>query len=67
MHIDGPNKVAMSLEATLVTRPLPIARLVLMPTGRTPTAGPPFGAGEARHVSLFTFVCEILKVFAVFP
>ena len=67
MHIDGPHKVPMSLETTLLTGPLPIARLVLMPTGRTPAAGSSFGAGEARHVSLFAFVREIIHVFAIFP
>jgi hypothetical protein len=67
MHIDGPNQIPMSLKTTLFTDPLPIVRLVLMSTGRTPAAGSSFRAGEARHVGLFAFVGEIVHVFAIFP
>jgi len=67
MHVDGPNQIPMSLKTAVFTGPLPIARLVCMPTGRTPAARSSFGAGEARHMGLFAFVGEIVHVFAIFP
>ncbi len=38
-----------------------------MPTARTLARGPSFGASEARDVSLFGFVGEIVNILAIFP
>ncbi len=38
-----------------------------MPTARTLARGPSFGASEARDVSLFGFVAEIVNILAIFP
>lgn len=67
MHGDGPNQISMSLETARFAGPLPIARLVLLSTRRTPAADSSLGAGEARQVSPFPFVRQILKIFAIFP
>jgi hypothetical protein len=40
---------------------------MFMPTVGTPAAGSSFGAGEARHVGLLTFVGQIINVLAIFP
>src|SRR5579872_3238758 len=67
MHIERPDQVTMSLETTQFAVPLPIPRLVLMPTTRTLATCSPFGASEARDVSLFTFMGQVVDVLAIFP
>lgn len=67
MHIDTANKVTMSCEPTDLAMPLPITRLVFMPTPRTLATGSSFRASEARNVSLFAFMREVIDVLAIFP
>ena len=57
----------MSTETALFAVPLPVSRLVFMPTGRTLARCASFGASEARHVSLGAFVSQVVNIFAIFP
>src|SRR5205823_9709281 len=54
-------------EAALLAVPLPVFRLVFMPTSGTLAACSSFRAREARDVSLLCLVSEIGEVFAIFP
>ena len=67
VHIDRPDEIAVTGEAAGTACPVSVLGLVTMPTAGTPARCSSFGAGEARDVSLFAFVGEIVKVFAVFP
>jgi hypothetical protein len=57
----------MSRESALVAVPLPVFRLVFMPTSGTLAARSSFGAREVRDVSLLCLVGEIVDVFAISP
>ena len=67
MPIERPYQVTMSLETTVFAVPLPITRLVLMPTTRTLANCSSFGASEARDVSLFAFMGQVVDILAIFP
>src|SRR5712692_2146729 len=67
MHIDRANKVTMALKSTDPACPISAFGLLFMPTARTPATCSSFGASEARDVSLFRFVGEVVDIFAIFP
>ena len=67
MHVDRPYQIAVEGFATLLATPNPPFRFVLMPTSGTLATCSSFGASEARDVSLFRFVCEIVNVLSIFP
>ena len=67
MHIDRTNQVTMTCEPALLAVPNPAFGFVLMPTSGTLATCSSFGASEARDVSLFRFVGEIIDVFAILP
>lgn len=67
MHIDRTNQITVASEAALAAHPIAVLGFVLMPTSGTPTTSSSFGVGEARDVSLFGFVREIVDVFAILP
>ncbi len=57
----------MAFKATDPACPISAFGLLFMPTARTLATGSSFGASEARDVSLFRFVTQIVNIFAVFP
>ena len=67
MHIDRPDEIAVTGEAAGTACPVSVLGLVSVSTSGTPARCSSFGAGEARDVSVFAFVGEIVNVFAVFP
>jgi hypothetical protein len=67
MHIDRANQITVALETAGAAGPISILGLMFMLTARTLTRCSSFGAREARDVSLFGFVGEIVNVFAIFP
>ncbi len=67
MHIDGPDQITVAYEPTGFAPPYSAFGLLFMPTARTLTRCSSFRASEARDVSLFRFVGEIIDVFAILP
>jgi putative transposase len=67
MHINRANEVTVSREPASAAGPISVLGLVTIPTSGTPATGASFGAGQARDVSLFGFVSEIVDIFAIFP
>jgi hypothetical protein len=67
MHIDRPDEIAVTGEAAGTACPVSVLGLVGLSTSGTSARCSSFGAGEARDVSEFAFVGEIVHVFAVFP
>jgi hypothetical protein len=67
MHIDRANEVTVSREPTSPACPISSLGLMFMPTSRTLTRCSSFGASEARDVSLFGLVGEIVDLLALFP
>jgi hypothetical protein len=67
MHIDRANKVSMTTKPADPAYPISAFGLVLMPTARTLATCSSFRAGEARDVSLFRFVGEIVDILSIFP
>ena len=67
MHIDRTNEITVSREATGTACPISPFGLVFVPTSGTLARCSSFGAREARDVSLFRFVGEIIDVLAIFP
>jgi hypothetical protein len=57
----------MSLETTLLAVPLPVVRLVLMPTLGTLARCSSFRASEARNMGVLAFVSEIVDITTIFP
>jgi hypothetical protein len=62
MHIDRPHQIAVSIEPTGFAGPVPVARLMLMPTLGTLATCSSFRASEALDVSVFAFVGEVVDV-----
>src|SRR2546421_9602123 len=67
MHIDGPDQVAMAGKTARATDPISVLGLMAMLASGTLATCASFGASEARDVSLFGFVGEIIDVFAILP
>jgi hypothetical protein len=67
MHIDRTHQVTMSGEPAGAARPISAFGLVFVPTSGTPARGASFRASEARDVSSFGFVGEIVDILAIFP
>ncbi len=67
MHIDRAHQITVSREPTGAACPISPFGLMTMPTARTLATCSSFGASEARDVSLFGFMSEIVDVFAIFP
>jgi hypothetical protein len=67
MHIERTDEITVSGEPASTAYPISSFGLVFLPTARTLAACSLFGAREARDVSLFGFVGEIVDVFAILP
>ena len=67
MHIDGPDQVTMAGKTAGAADPISVLGLMTMPASGTLATCSSFGASEARDVSLFGFVGEIIDVFAILP
>jgi hypothetical protein len=67
MHIDRANQIPVALEAARTAGPIAVLGLVAMPTARTLATSSSFRASEARDVSRFGFVGQIVDIFAIFP
>jgi hypothetical protein len=67
MHIGRANHITVACEPTGTAKPYSAFGLLFMPTARTLTRCSSFRASEARDVSSFGFVGEILNVLAIFP
>ncbi len=67
MHIDRTHQVTVSREPASPACPISSLGLVFMPTARTLATCSSFGASEARDVSLFGLVGEIVDIFPIFP
>src|SRR6266567_5287599 len=67
MHIDGPDQVAMAGKTARAADPISVLGLMAMLASGTLATCASFGASEARDVSLFGFVGEIIDVFAILP
>ena len=67
MHIDTADQIPVSRKSAVLAMPLPVFRLVLLPTSGTLARCSSFGASEARHVGLFAFVGQIVNIFPVLP
>ncbi len=67
MHIDGSDQVTMAGKTAGASDPIAVLGLMTMPASGTLATCSSFGASEARDVSLFGFVGEIIDVFAILP
>jgi hypothetical protein len=67
MHIDRANQITAALETAGAADPVSVPGLVAVPTARTLTRCSSFRASEARDVSSFRFVGEIIEIFAILP
>jgi len=67
MHIDRTHEITVSREPASAACPISSLGLVFMPTARTLARCSSFGASEARDVSRFRFVGEIVDILAIFP
>src|ERR1700693_326902 len=67
MHIDGPDQVTMADKTAGAADPISGLGLMTMPASGILATCFSFGASEARDVSLFGFVGEIIDVFAILP
>ena len=67
MHVDGPDQVTMAGKTAGAADPISVLGLMTMPASGTLATCSSFGASEARDVSLFGFVGEIIDVFAILP
>jgi hypothetical protein len=67
MHIDGPDQVTMAGKTAGAADPISVLGLMTMPASGTLATCSSFGASEARDMSLFGFVGEIIDVFAILP
>jgi hypothetical protein len=67
MHIDRANQITVALETAGAADPISVLGLMFMLASGTLARGSSFGASEARDVSLFGFVGEIVDVFAILP
>ena len=67
MHVDRADEISVSLETARLAVPLPVSRLLFVPTVGTPARCSSFRAGEAHNMGLFGFVGQIIDVLAIFP
>ncbi len=67
MHIDGPDQVTMAGKTAGAADPISVLGLMMMPASGTLATSSSFGASEARDVSSFRFVGEIVDILAIFP
>jgi hypothetical protein len=67
MHIDRADQITMASEAASAAHPISLLGFMFMPTSGTLATGSSFRTGEARDVSLFGFVGQIINVFAILP
>ena len=67
MHIDRADQVTVAPKAALAAHPISVLGFMFMPTSGTPATGSSFEVGEARDVSLFGFVADVVDVFAILP
>ena len=62
MHIDRADEITMAREPASAAGPISAFGLLFMPASGTLATCSSFGAGEARDVSLFRFVGEIVDI-----
>lgn len=67
MHIDRANQIPMPRKLASAAGPISPFGLVSMPTYRTAARCASFRAGEARDVSSFGFVAEVVNIFPILP
>ena len=67
MHVYRAYEISVSLETASLAVPLPVSRLMFVPTVGTPARCSSFGAGEARNMGLVGFVGQIVDVLAIVP
>ncbi len=67
MHIDTADQITVSRKSAVLAMPLPVFRLVLMPTSGTLARCSSFGASEAQDMGLLAFVGEVVDITAIFP
>ncbi len=67
MHIDRADEITMAREPASAAGPISAFGLLFMPASGTLATCSSFGAGEARDVSLFRFVGEIVDILAILP
>jgi hypothetical protein len=67
MHIHRTNQIPVATKAAGAAHPISALGFVFVPAARTPATCSSFRASEARDVSLFGFVGEIVDVCAIFP
>jgi hypothetical protein len=67
MHIDRADEITMAREPASAAGPISAFGLLCMPASGTLATCSSFGAGEARDVSLFRFVGEIVDILAILP
>src|SRR5260370_32509382 len=67
MHIDRADEITMAREPASAASPISAFGLLFMPASGTLATCSSFGAGEARDVSLFRFVGEIVDILAILP
>jgi hypothetical protein len=67
MHIDRTDQIPMPGKLARAADPISAFGFVFLPTARTLARCSSFGAGEARDVSLFRFVGQVVAIFAIFP
>ncbi len=67
VHVHAPHDISVTHKATTPTGPIAPFRLLLPVASRTAAAGSSLTAAEAHNADLFTFVLEILLIFAVLP
>jgi len=62
MHIDTADQITVSRKSAVLAMPLPVFRLVLMPTSGTLARCSSFGASEAQDMGLLAFVGEVVDI-----
>ena len=67
MHIHTADHVAMPSKSTVPALPHSASGLMFMPAYRTLAACSSFRASEALDAGLYTFVREIVDIFAILP
>src|SRR5947209_4005006 len=67
MHIVRANKTTMAPETAGAAAPISVLGFMTMPTSGTLATGSSFRASEARDVSLFGFVGQIVDIFPILP
>jgi hypothetical protein len=67
MHIDRTHQITVTREPASAACPISPFGLLFMPTARTLATCSSFGASEARDVSLFGFMGQVVNVFPILP